>query len=70
MADDDVVLDDEPVDPSDPDEPVTPDDPDAPSEDEETEVEVLQDIRNDIRYFIKCTVPNSVYQDFEFPTSE
>lgn len=61
MADDDVVLDDEPVEP---------DEPDAPTEDEETEVEVLQDIRNDIRYFIKCTVPNSVYQDFEFPTSD
>ena len=38
--------------------------------DEETELEVLQDMRDDIRYFIKCIVPNSVYQDFEFPTSE
>ena len=58
MADDDVVLEDEPV------------DPDTPSEDEETELSVLQEMRDDFRYFIKCMIPNSVYQDFEFPTSD
>ena len=39
-------------------------------EETETELEVLQSIRDDIRYFIKCTVPNSVYVDFEFPSDD
>lgn len=42
------------------------------SQDEEapTELEVLQEISDNIKYFIKCTIPNSVYSDFEFPESE
>lgn len=37
---------------------------------EPTEIEVLQEILNDIRYLIKCTVPNSEYKDFEYPEQE
>mgnify|MGYP007122085243 FL=1 len=39
-------------------------------EDEPTELDLLTEISNDIKYLIKCTVPNSVYVDFEFPETE
>ena len=39
-------------------------------EETETELEVLQSIRDDFRYFIKCTVPNSVYVDWDYPEPE
>ena len=35
--------------------------------DEPTETELLQEISNDIKYLIKCTVPNSVYVDWDYP---
>lgn len=38
--------------------------------DEPTELDLLTEISNDIKYLIKCTVPNSVYVDFEFPETE
>lgn len=40
------------------------------NEDEPTEIEVLQEINDNIKYLIKCIVPNSVYVDFEFPTDD
>lgn len=58
MADDDVVLEDDPVDPGEDD------------SDEPTEVEILQEINDNIKYLIQCIVPNSVYQDFEFPEDD
>ena len=35
--------------------------------DEPTELEILTQIANDFRYFIKCTIPNSIYVDWEYP---
>ena len=43
---------------------------DEPSEDEPTETELLQEISNDIKYLIKCTVPNSMYVDWDYPTPD
>ncbi len=40
------------------------------NEDAPTETELLEEISNDIKYMISCIVPNSVYKDFEFPTSD
>ena len=34
---------------------------------EPTELEILTQIANDFRYFIKCTIPNSIYVDWEYP---
>lgn len=42
----------------------------AEEESTPTELEVLQEISNDIKYLIKCIVPNSVYVDFEYPESD
>lgn len=39
-------------------------------EESPTEIDVLTDILNNIKYYIKCTVPNSIYSDFEFPENE
>lgn len=39
-------------------------------EESTTELEMLQEISNDIKYLIKCIVPNSVYVDFEFPSDD
>lgn len=38
--------------------------------DEPTEIEILQEISNDIKYFIKCTIALSRYKDFEYPEDE
>ena len=38
-----------------------------PVADEPTETELLQGISNDIKYLIKCTVPNSMYVDWDYP---
>ena len=38
--------------------------------DEPTELEILTQIANDFRYFIKCTIPNSIYVDWEYPDPE
>ena len=38
--------------------------------DEPTELEILQEISSDIKYLIKCTIPNSVYVDWDYPTDE
>lgn len=35
-----------------------------------TELEILQEINDNIKYLIKKTIPNSVYSDFEFPTED
>ena len=53
MADEEVVSEEEPT---------------EATEDEPTETELLQEIINDIRYLLKCTVPNSIYKDFEYPS--
>lgn len=42
----------------------------AEENEEQTELEVLQEINDNIKYMIKCIVPNSVYVDFEFPTDD
>ena len=54
------------------DEPIVDDDSgnDTPSEDEPTEVEILQEISNDFKYFIKCIIPNSIYVDWDYPEPE
>lgn len=41
-----------------------------PLADEPTETELLQEISNDIKYLIKCTVPNSMYVDWDYPTPD
>ena len=37
---------------------------------EPTELELLQEISNDIKYLIKCVIPLSRYVDFEYPEEE
>ena len=53
------------------DEPIVEDsDDDTPSEDTPTELEILQEISNDFKYFIKCIIPNSIYSDWDYPEPE
>ena len=39
-------------------------------DDAPTELEVLTEISNDLKYLIKCTIALSRYQDFEYPTDD
>ena len=62
MEDDEILTDDTPTE--------NEDDNSTENDSEPTEVEILQEISNDIKYLIKSTIPNSVYVDWDYPDDE